>query len=583
MKRERDQGQLLLPLQSRLPCLPLLSELMMLRFRNFRLWRLSHQTARSTARCPRTPTLQAEPLEERLVCTTTPVLSLASLLRLPYSAAVNIDVIGPQQDNGRFQNHGSGVLIAPNWVLTAAHVLQDPSHPDPARVFVHAGQTRTRDANGQNVPYRPFGEAVMVNYYTPPQWSQSHDLNFDIALIELDRNLGQPQFAGRFHYGWLGDPYFTQHGQIHLLHYQHQSKGDFTLYAASGPATGLIASVNGFALAPSAHVITYSPADIDTPTGASGAPVYVTGVDLRNPAWGNVPTVVGVAAREGLESGDDNQATRITPTLFDWINRTVRPVIQNNQYTFPPKAGIDKPDVMSHDHWFGVHQTTSYRKDASGNLQITMGLWNGGTAAANGVKVSFFAVNRQNPAQQYPLPSNITLPVTVPPLNSARQTRYTWLGTVPASLPPGNYSLGYTIDPDHTLTEFTVNQAGQDNNRGTFDWLPNLVVTAPGQWRIASAVRAQAGTTSPTLASAVALEPQLRRLDFLTTAPTSQGSSTPLPAPALNPGVAADSSALSPSALPREHAFAAAHHTIRATDILFGELGQLTLADLTEM
>src|SRR5207302_31591 len=157
---------------------------------------------------------------------------------------------------------------------------------------------------------------------------------------------------------------------------------------------------------------------IDTPGGASGAPVVVTGLSLSTPQWGNKPTIVGVAAREGGDSTINNEATRITMELFNWINNTVHPVTQNNQYTFPPKAGIDKPDVMSYDDWFHVHQTPSIKKNSDGSLQISMGLWNGGTAAANGVQVSFYAVNRNNTSQRILLNSTLAMSVTVPPLNS---------------------------------------------------------------------------------------------------------------------------------------------------------------------
>src|SRR5712692_6525882 len=86
----------------------------------FRSPRTTPSARRGFSRKPFQPTI--ETLEERLVCSTTPVSNSTAF---PYSTAVQIDGYRVLANGTRDYLAGSGVLVAPNWVLTAAHVLDD--------------------------------------------------------------------------------------------------------------------------------------------------------------------------------------------------------------------------------------------------------------------------------------------------------------------------------------------------------------------------------------------------------------------------------------------------------------------------
>src|SRR5712692_6340751 len=105
----------------------------------FRSPRTTPSARRGFSRKPFQPTI--ETLEERLVCSTTPVSNSTAF---PYSTAVQIDGyrVLDDIDNGR-------------------------GRVDPSHLFIHPGQTAF--ANGSNPPllYRPFGEAVAVQTYWP--------------------------------------------------------------------------------------------------------------------------------------------------------------------------------------------------------------------------------------------------------------------------------------------------------------------------------------------------------------------------------------------------------------------------------
>jgi glutamyl endopeptidase len=85
----------------------------------------------------------------------------------------------------------SGTLIAAKYVLTAAHCVYSKSN---------GGSATTIEAipGGTN---KPFGSAYGTRIRTYTGWAYSQDPNYNIALITLDRSIGNIT-------GWLGYGYF---------------------------------------------------------------------------------------------------------------------------------------------------------------------------------------------------------------------------------------------------------------------------------------------------------------------------------------------------------------------------------------
>ncbi len=84
--------------------------------------------------------------------------------------------------NGKYDGGGSGVLISDRHVLTAAHVIYDVSQ-DPVQYDLDV--KIALDGNKDLGMFRRSGPLQIPSQYDP------HNLDFDYALITLDRSVGQ--------------------------------------------------------------------------------------------------------------------------------------------------------------------------------------------------------------------------------------------------------------------------------------------------------------------------------------------------------------------------------------------------------
>ena len=83
---------------------------------------------------------------------------------------------------------GTGWLVSPDTVLTAAHVVYDRKY--------FSGATRPRAGGVQmwfgfnNDAEPPFGDVISTKIFVPPAYREYYDPDWDLALIKLDTRIG---------------------------------------------------------------------------------------------------------------------------------------------------------------------------------------------------------------------------------------------------------------------------------------------------------------------------------------------------------------------------------------------------------
>jgi V8-like Glu-specific endopeptidase len=191
--------------------------------------------------------------------------------------------------NGR-EYGGSGILVGPHHFLTAGHCVYEPETSTLAeniRVYLAL--------NGEAAP---FNEALGVRVYLYPQWVESKNSDFDIALIVLNRSLG-------YETGWAG-----------LLCLEDEELADQTVHVTGYPGD------KGFKTMwtmdqrlgrVEREQLSYT---IDTNGGQSGGAVWIK-------KWGT-PHVVGVHTSGGRSSnfGVRLSRSKIETITHQWIAST---------------------------------------------------------------------------------------------------------------------------------------------------------------------------------------------------------------------------------------------------------------------
>lgn len=201
----------------------------------------------------------------------------------PYSATVNLVVTFP---NGTSYT-GSGVMIGPNDVLTASHLLYHQNEGGYASSIVV-----TPGRNGASSA--PYGTAFMKSIQVDQGWVDFGSFARDFGFITLDRDIG-------YSTGWHSIASLnTPVGALVYSTGYPGDKGSYSMYVAAGTIDGADQTTYYF----------YD--DLDVVQGQSGSPVfYTTGTDTA---------VIGIISYDFTGFPAYNGVARIDPTFREIIN-----------------------------------------------------------------------------------------------------------------------------------------------------------------------------------------------------------------------------------------------------------------------
>jgi V8-like Glu-specific endopeptidase len=333
----------------------------------------------------------------------------------------------------------SGSMVGPRHFLTAGHCIHQGGGGN------NGWYSNVEVALGRDGDDRWFGVANASLIHSVTGWTDSDDANFDWALIQLDRNIGNIT-------GWNGYWWYSSNSSVNNLpvsiagypsdlatQWNQTTLGTDThqieMYESTGNTT-----------TPTTEQLRYN-GTLDTFGGMSGSSV------IENKA-GVGRVAVGVHAYG--DGGDGtNRATRMREYMVNQIEG----------YKANDPVPTDRADLVDWDTWF--HTNTQFMNSSftvpGANFRATMYPRNNGTAASGNFNVTFYAsTNDFISTFDYPLGT-----VSVGSLNPFQWGTANLNVAFPNNVPAGNYYVGWIVDSGNGVTEFN-----EGNNTG---YLPNLL------------------------------------------------------------------------------------------------------------
>nr|RNJ68673.1 MAG: hypothetical protein EDM05_13395 [Leptolyngbya sp. IPPAS B-1204] len=353
----------------------------------------------------------------------------------------------------------SGTMVSSYHVLTAGHAFHNKDLGGFADVveFIPGSGGRAISNRSATDTYAAsnewFGRAKAAWITTFANWSTNQDLDWDLGVLTLDRNLGN-------HTGWLA------YGYTDTL------AAGTSVTATGYPGDRFDADRNGvwdnYNMSTQTGQITkltthqLQSTQLDYIAGNSGGPVWLN----------SNQTIYGVVSHSDLNAQGlavSNDATRITKDKFDTINSWIN---QDNQIRRP----TDRPDLVDYDRWFetqfGRFNKLSVRSGES--FSVTAYPRNNGTAPSGNFTVSFYASTDRsvtNTTGSHWLLGNANVS-SLAPFN---WRTVTWSGAFPA-VPTGSYHIIAFFDPTNAVPEF---DDSADSNQKVFAQKLTVLPTAP--------------------------------------------------------------------------------------------------------
>ena len=339
----------------------------------------------------------------------------------------------PWSTNGRMwmvfggnQFSGSGAMIGRSFVITAGHCVYDYGGAGWAsQITFSPGQDGPPlGSSFQRLEYQPFGQATASSLWSFTGWTSNGDWNYDMAWIQLDRNLGD--YTGWLGYGYNSDNSFYSTTTFNTAGYPGDASPPMSQYYEYGN--------------PVSYGITSDQLQtntMDVAHGQSGSGVYyIDGSGNRS--------VHAVISSEWSSGGTPlyNMFTRMTSGKFSGIQSAI------NGATAP----TDYPDLVDYDAWFNTQYayaspTTVLPGDS---MTVRSVVQNSGTAAAGAFSVRF----RLSTDQTYDTNDYLLADASISSLSQLNWADAIATATVPSGIPAGNYWLVWSIDPFGQIAEY---------------------------------------------------------------------------------------------------------------------------------
>ncbi|HZK04759.1 MAG TPA: trypsin-like peptidase domain-containing protein [Actinomycetaceae bacterium] len=248
---------------------------------------------------------------------------------VPWRWVCHLDItyLDPGERYAEKKQAGTGVLIGPRHVLTAAHNLLS----DDGRLKTQS----IRVTPGRNGSRKPFGTIDAASWKTHPRWVQKGKSNrdFDYALITLDDSIGTRKFSALQNrpLGYWSDPKWGAGSALGGLAVAQLDgitvnvagyagdKPAGTLWSGKGTAKRAT-EVAGGKLRNRERVVMH---DVDTGKGQSGGPMWVwySKSGRRNLVGVHVaPAEVLAVDASGNTRRTHNLAVRISDDVIKQLN-----------------------------------------------------------------------------------------------------------------------------------------------------------------------------------------------------------------------------------------------------------------------
>lgn len=244
---------------------------------------------------------------------------IANTAALPYGAVVRVNVTFADGSRG----FGSGVMVGPNDVLTAGHVVYDRASGGYA--------TNIEIVPGQSGSFHPFGETTGVRAHIPYQYAANESYLYDVAVVQTRSDIGNRT-------GWFGtrsvsDPDEIENAIINTAGYPGDRQGGNFMYGAADRVDFMTGSK-----------IYYNGA-LDTFGGQSGSGLWLD--------EGGQRTIVGVHTNGGYIF---NSGTALTPEIHNQVVAWIADDSDPGGGTAPAGSSVTSlTGTESNDQLFGTY------------------------------------------------------------------------------------------------------------------------------------------------------------------------------------------------------------------------------------